>query len=401
MMSRLLALTAGIGAFALGGQALAQTCVTDADCAEGQVCLATPCAAPDCDPDDAECDPPVCEDVCVDDPGGVPWSECASDDDCGAGFVCEAVGGSDCACPAGADCMDCEPETFYGCVPAPCQSDADCGEGLVCLTFESASCSDTAEPMPVCEPGQECEEPSGVPAPPECETETVSFCGPKYLAACEVDGDCGEGFTCEVAEECSCSGGGATPTDPVPEPGQDGGDAGDPMPPREFDDGAPPEECVCEPTGEKYCQAQEIACEDDAACPTGWTCESYPSTPSTCWTDESGNVECDDEQGVPAPSVCVPPYYGEYPGPGQPGGVPVDDKETSEPNRPDPTTDPTDPTTETPGESQGPGAQPTEATGGASGCAGGEGGLGATLTLLAALLLGGLVRRERSFGRRS
>ena len=90
---------------------------------------------------------------------------------------------------------------------------------MVCHTTEWGACSGAA---PACDEDGNCE-----PAPePECETGTTSQCVYKWETSCEVDADCGEGFTCKQEEagcDCASSGGGSDPA--VPEEGDEGGDA--------------------------------------------------------------------------------------------------------------------------------------------------------------------------------
>jgi uncharacterized protein (TIGR03382 family) len=139
--------------------AQATECLTDADCADGEVCALTDCG-PTCDPDD-----PTCEPV-----------------DCGSGGVCIAVE---------------EP-------PPSCTADSDCADGDICITQTIASCTgcacaDDGDNDPTNDPPCDC------PAEPECTDETFSFCGPRYLGDCAVDADCGAGFTCTAAESCACA----------------------------------------------------------------------------------------------------------------------------------------------------------------------------------------------------
>ena len=90
-MIRLKTLTIlGAAAPMLLAASTAFACATDEDCADGEICVITPCAPPDCDPDDPDCVPPECEPICAPAPSG--GDECATDDDCLEGFVCAVVG---------------------------------------------------------------------------------------------------------------------------------------------------------------------------------------------------------------------------------------------------------------------------------------------------------------------
>lgn len=278
-------------AFSLAAFAAAEgeTCSSAADCDAGLTCEVTGamgCAVPDCPPDTA-CEVPACEpavfSTCVKPP-------CQVDADCGAGLRCavetmEAC--SDCAVPEGteppADCGGCTTETYTMCVPLDCTADADCGDpNLVCIQQTWEACPDVA--VAPCTPDGECP----VPEQPACTTETVSYCGPKYLDDCSADADCGEGFTCVPEQSCWCSGGAAVDpsTDPSVEP-------------------VPVEEtCGCEPTGRNYCEPQQIECPVGDECPAGWECAAGPTVALPCAEGEA----CPDP--APSPAVCLPPSWG-------------------------------------------------------------------------------------------
>jgi Cys-rich repeat protein len=213
-------------------------CTTDADCGDGQFCAIYPCAAP-CDADDPACEPIECDGggECVDETPPTPT--CTADDDCGDGNVCltgtvESCATSGCACP---DDGDGDPSN-----DPPC----DCGE----------------------------------PAPPECTTESYAYCGPRYLADCAVDADCGPGFVCVIHDGCDCavdSAGNETCDCPT-EPGT-----------------APP----------GVCELIRVECADDADCDNGFVCVDEPQA-EPCFVDDQGNTTCDV---VAAARVCVPPDY--------------------------------------------------------------------------------------------
>jgi len=245
-------------------------------------------------------------------------SECASDGDCSEGFVCEVTGGSSCACEAGTDC-DCPVIEYRSCVPGPCQADADCDAGMVCASYESP-----------CSVGAPCTPDGYCPEPEPCEATTINICAPRWVLPCATASDCGDGFDCKPAEVCTCNGGGATeppnptdPTEPAPDPDDGASDDASGAPPPEAPD------CTCAPSGENYCAALEVACEDDSTCPTGWSCEHFNSTAVDCSPpsggdsdpgssgdvpsppeDPSGKVPCDAAPPAPEPTagVCYPPY---------------------------------------------------------------------------------------------
>ena len=135
---------------------------------------------------------------------------------------------------------------------------------------------------------------------PECETFTESYCVPDWVGPCEADADCGEGFKCVAAEQCECSAGGAVPTEPASDPLPDGGTP-EPVP-------VPEPVCECQPTGEKYCEPEEIPCEAAADCPDGWTCEVSSAESAPCIDPGDGSEPvCPDP--VPPTHACAPPYW--------------------------------------------------------------------------------------------
>lgn len=270
--------------------------------------------------------------------------ECATDSDCPAGYACEEMGWGACPgmppCPDGEECPEpppCEEGSEWVCVPAPveCATDSDCPDDLGCVTFRWEECSgggarptepsDAGGSEDTPDAGSSGSDEDGSSDPDDgeewtCETVEQSYCAPAWVGACEVDADCGEGFSCVQAEICSCSGGGSTDVPPVP--GEDSGgssgggtpgDAGTPEAPegdegRDFDD-----DCSCEPSGEFYCQVQEIECGDDADCPGGWTCEDFGDIVVTCADHGSGEPECEEEV-VESASYCAPPGWDAWGG---------------------------------------------------------------------------------------
>ncbi len=265
-------------------------------------------------------------------------SECDADSDCEQGFVCEVVGASTCAdsaCAEGEDCepVDCESEEWSECVPGPCEEDSDCAEGLSCHVVEIEECVDVACPDDVTDCSSE----------PECTTETDALCLPAWALPCEEDSDCGpEGFSCVERERCECQGSAST------EPASAGTDAAT----GSTDETQKPE-CQCEGTGDFYCKAEEIECEQDSECPEDWSCEvvsawgcdssggtgdvdtgsdstegdpppaepreadagsAEPTAVDASSPDEASDASAGDEEGTDdctsgSISMCMPPYY--------------------------------------------------------------------------------------------
>lgn len=332
--------------------ALPDTCTSDADCAEGEVCEMGPTISQGFQPDpdmppgeegDPMPEPPPAEGTCV--PEDTWESECETDADCPAGMMCAEAGATSqlvavdapaCVCPEEEPDCGCdeegeqampepmpEPETtiYYACVPAPCESDADCGDDLACLSHTYQQCEDL--PLTTMVPCREDDPDCGgsmEPRPePECETVTESYCGPKYLANCEADADCGEGFSCVAEEMCECettsrrgqvddaagidTGDGAEDDEGTPEA------QAEPIEPT----GDGTEACTCEPTGDMICELQELPCASDDDCAIeGWTCMLAPIATQPCvWDEETGEEDCGDEDDSTEPSgQCLPETWG-------------------------------------------------------------------------------------------
>ncbi len=217
-------------------------CASDLECDAGESCVVQETACAGCPVDDPLCDPTVCDGVgkCVVGAGDPP-AGCTADADCTGGDVCvtqtwESCVGSGCACP---DDGDGNPDN-----DVPCD----------------------------CPPPEE----------PECTSETVSFCGPRWLDGCAIDADCGPGFTCEAVELCTC----AVSSDP-----------------------SAPEDCTCEASGELTCVLERVECASDDDCPEGLVCvDELGAVP--CALEEDGTVDCGDEAGSEA-RVCAPEGFTE------------------------------------------------------------------------------------------
>jgi len=144
---------------------------------------------------------------------------CNTDADCGKGLSCQTDttattsptictngdAGSICVSPPiGASPMTCQ--------LAACASAADCATDMVCKTQPNSTCTGTA-PVPVkCDPTTGCDAGEITPEPVIC-TDTTLRCAYKWQQPCNVDADCGDGFTCHpsVIQTCSGSSGTATP----------------------------------------------------------------------------------------------------------------------------------------------------------------------------------------------
>jgi MYXO-CTERM domain-containing protein len=359
--------------------------------------------------------------------GSAAAAEPCGDTSCPKGYACEEVAA---ACPAiacapGSECPPCD-ATVLACVPEPCSSDADCETDMVCLKQTQQECS--GEAAPACPPGATCDLPA--PAPADCNTVESSQCVPRWSLPCATAASCGDGFSCVERESCSCSGsdgggssgsggasgGGSTPpsrpgTEPAPpsDPGNSGSDDDKAPEPAEVPPSDPatplPPDCVCEPSGEKACVLNEVACDADSDCPSGWTCGDNPD--GVCWASSDGSTGC--EPGDP-PKLCLPPYTnlggGGYPTRGEDSGgsgSPTTPDEPSSPGSGTPTSGPT-PNPLPPGidEEKGEDASSGDAESGrgcsvAAGPTPGSGAPGlAALGALVALVLGRSVRTRRS-----
>ena len=233
----------------------ATACETDEDCGAGYVCTTYSYVTPDCDsqPDCAEDDA-----ECLD-----KLAEIASDCDGGGEVI----------------------EDSY-CERASCEVDADCGDTMICLEYESRWCSGSD--------GEVCDDDGCeiVEEDPVCGVDVYRECGYPYEAPCMADADCGAGFTCVPEEICSCSAGSDESVYDA-----DSGIYGIGATEEDLT-----EECSCEPTGENYCQLQEIECTDDADCPEGLSCIPVYSG-GDCIAYDDGEVACDESEAV---SMCRP-----------------------------------------------------------------------------------------------
>ncbi len=287
-------------------------CQSDDDCAEGEVCQLTDCAAPKCAAG-APC-PLMCEPVgqCV--PEVIP-DTCDTDSDCPAGMMCQLDTVCDafpCDCKEGADCMCASPCFTQGtCVPAipgDCHSDGDCPAGYICAAeVVCAACEACGDNME-CGCKEECFETSMcVPVPPPSECGSDIDCGPGFICEflcgavdcapgsdcapeycpgvcvpstepgeCFVDADCPAGFFCEMLYEgYKC--GGSESGDKCMGPG------------------------VCMPIEEP------LYCVDDSECPTGMICSADPN--SFCYGGDSNDGA--EQDAMFCMGICVPAGCGD------------------------------------------------------------------------------------------
>jgi uncharacterized protein (TIGR03382 family) len=219
----------------------------------------------------------------------------------------------------------------------PCTSDADCGEGQICALTDCAQPCDT-DVDPNCEPtdcgtGVTCID-IGEPPPPNCTadadcaegerciTETFETCVDTGCAcpdgdpACECpppppEGECAtETFSycappwaaaCDA--DADCGAGFTCELLEVCACSGGGGSEGAP----DADPAAPPaEECVCETATEGSCVLERVECESAADCLEGFECVDEGSA-GTCSVSEDGTVSCDEPAA--SASICVPPAF--------------------------------------------------------------------------------------------
>ncbi len=261
------------------GLGRAQTCTSDADCAKGLSCQADPIATPAV----AICYAGEAGGACapVDNPPPVPTTSCKS---------------------------------------AACLTSADCGPTMVCNSQTTTTCTGTAPVAVRCDPTTTaCD--AGVvpdPVPVSCTDTVTSRCIYQYELPCNVDADCGDGFTCQPTVYGMCSGssgtgssgsgsasagtGGATGGAPVPMPAEVDAGAAAPV----SVDAGMTVTCTTVSSYPGHCQAKPVSCTVDADCQSTWTCAlvtigtaTAPAAPSA--PDASTVVS------VPETGVTVPP----------------------------------------------------------------------------------------------
>jgi uncharacterized protein (TIGR03382 family) len=211
----------------------------------------------------------------------------------------------------------------------PCERDADCGENQICALADCAAPCDTDED-PACEPtdcggGGTCIDIG--PPPPSCTADADCAEGERCIvetfescvgcACAEDDPTCGcdvpvgEECTTETYAFCAPPWAGACEADAdcgagftceVLEvcgcSGSAGGRDAGPVPPSE--------DCFCEPAAEGSCVLERVECETDADCLEGFTCVDEASA-GACAVSEDGTVSCDEPTN--GARICVPPSF--------------------------------------------------------------------------------------------
>ncbi len=266
------------GVLACDPKARPGPCSEDADCPEGQGCVAGLCVLVDCR-EDADCE---AGESCVDHTC-LSGGECSLDGECALGQVCEqgrCVAGcrTDRDCPADARCLGAE-DGLGEC--AECLTDADCAAGERCL---EGACRQACQGAQDC-PGQHCD--PGTQTCVDCLEDghcaVGEICtGGECVAGCRSDRDCPAGQSCQQGVCVSaCAADADCPLDQYCAAG------------------------TCTPgcRDDAGCAAGEICqghacvqgCRDDADCPAGQVCDG-----SAC------RQGCRDDADCPAGQVCDP-----------------------------------------------------------------------------------------------
>jgi MYXO-CTERM domain-containing protein len=347
--------------------------------------------------------------------GAVQAQTCASDKDCPQGYAChsENVAVPQPTCKPGTDCMlpdASETTTVVSfCQPKGCSTDADCGTGMVCNSQTSTACSGgSAVAPPGCAANQACPDAGPPPKAPDemCTTTTVKACAFKWQLPCNMDSDCGAGFTCKPTVSGSCSGtgsapggmtsGGSTGSAGTARPGfappGDAGMATPPPPP------PPPPTCTTTSSFPGYCQPLATTCTMDSDCPANWKCSQAYDTPVSTTPAPAGGAAAIPQPatmdaGAPPPKSCVsafaPPIYGGK----DEAGRPVPGMGTSGGNGGPGggSTSPIPPPADHAGADAGAGTTPSKSSGCAMGAGAGSSGLGLALVAL----VGFVARRRR------
>ncbi len=193
---------------------------------------------PACRPDGEKCETPAsCE---PEDYRECVSPSCEDDSDCPSDMVCyertsTQCGGSTPGCDPSGECPEpvdagqpeCTQTTERSCVPRyvpPCTEDAECGEGFTCEEESISMCSGGGSAGGTGTGGAASSTDGGRANPPDGETHCTTMPTGRFLCvlqpiACEDEGDCPDGFTCEDDPNQSA----CVDSDPAP-----GGAADDP-----------------------------------------------------------------------------------------------------------------------------------------------------------------------------
>lgn len=236
----------------------------------------------------------------------------ADECDCPDDYDCEVTTLDYCIDPFPCDpddenCFTDEPncfeETRTRCIPPQCETDSDCSGDTLCVEYVYEACtgggtSPGCADGPVIGVGSDGEDPdSGDDEPedtedtedtdcvvedsdePECDISIERYCVPPYLAPCDEDADCGDGFTCEDDSMVSCVDTSDPDTDPVCDSG---------------DEDAP-----------GRCSLDHAECQADADCEYGFVCHDSDGPACPPQTGDGDDEPCDDTVA----GFCAPPDY--------------------------------------------------------------------------------------------
>ncbi len=254
--------------------------------------------------------------------------ECQTTADCDKGLECTVVSSGSCPgappCAAGATCPDpapCEITEEKACTPAHCASDAECGNGWVCHAWTTSNCATSGCACASDQPNCDC-----APSDDICTPEIERYCTPKYLLPCQAASDCGDGFDCveQVTTTCSSGSGNASSGSGGGSDNPGSGDFAKPAPPPDGAEPAPLPEpdpaptpdpsCTSEPSGVFQCVARELACDQASDCPPGWLCEQELAADLPAC---SGDGCPATSSTPPARRLCRPEYTSSNGGKGE------------------------------------------------------------------------------------
>ena len=333
-------------------------------------------------------------------PGLASAQTCASDAECGKGLSCQvdpSTSKTAVICrdgDAGGVCTpvpaDASPST---CQLAACVTVADCGPEMICNSQTITTCTGGTAVAVKCDPTTGCDAAPVAPDPVICTDTTSSRCAYKWQMPCNLDADCGDGFTCQPTATVSCSGSsgsapaGSTGTASAGAGGESGsGTGGLPAPlPSALDAGTPtPVTCTTTTSFPGSCQPKATTCTMNSDCPSLWTCEATnvgtgvsggtaTSTPTAPAGSAPMAVDAGASVAVPPPATstvmrCQPPASATQ-GYGTPLGVDVANSTKGTADAGAATGSTTPPSPSVPTTNGGPGSGQTAATtGGGSGC---------------------------------